>query len=276
MIKKPIVEPAALPTSGPGLAIESEYQAALASLKQKFDSDHKAVEKHFAQLYQDNTFLRREFFRKRFHNPNFKTKLTEKLAVISAARGGSAVSLSRLVLELIDRSNQVSTHTNEHDGFYRYWRHFPTDHAIDPVRWGVIKLETDERLGTIIKHWSFDFMKRELALAHKQAEIQWEQYTQPEDQGHAFFVRKRMFAMSFRDLNIRSIICSEPGGLQKKTSQIINGVMLTTRSTSGSIFSGGFVMVHQEHHLARSPLTLSDFEFFVKMQAEDQRKILFE
>jgi hypothetical protein len=263
-------------TQSAGAALDREYQDALKSLKARFEGKHKAVETFFEELYGSDSFLRREFFRKRFREPTVVTTVTEKLAIVSAARRISSVSIPNLILPLIDKSSPEQTHTTDHDGFYRYWRHYPSDNCTNPVRWGVIKLETDESQGTTVKHWSFDYMTRELGLDHQHATVDWTKFAQPEDQGYAFFVRKRMFALSFRDLNVRSLISGEPGGTRYRTKEIVNGIMLTSRSTSGALFSAGFVMVHQDHEWANKPLPLRTFELHVKMKVEDAKKMLFE
>lgn len=252
-------------------ALDDEYRAVLKEIKSEFKGERDA-ERFFEDKYQDKTFLRRQFFRERFLDPSTTTATKEKVALIAAWRGANTIS--SLVMKMLTGQLGPFTYQTHYDGFYRYWRHYPTHSEVNPVRWGVIRLQTDQHNGTIIKHWSADYViKNELKDNYP---IDWQKFRQPSDQGHAFFVHGRMYALSFRRGNIRSIILNFPEEAENVKSETLNGLMLTSRKVGGAIFAAGLLVVHCDNSLARSALSLKTFTDWIRIIVSADKTMLHE
>lgn len=250
--------------------LEKQYQAALNEIRVRFNGNGRAAEAYFEKLFKSSTFLRREFFQSRFKNSTCKTTATAKLAVIAAVGKLPQHSLASQVLKRITRTDDELPLTDKCDGFYRYWRYYPTQQQdLDPVRWGVIELRTNQNTGTTFNHWSYDEIGRRELLNDPP---NWCEFKDPEDSGFGFFsTRRRMFLMAFRVDNIRLGIASL---IENLKTDVANGVVLTTRKGSGAVFAAGFVMAHESTDITRKPMRKKEFLTYIKMERKNDLFIL--
>jgi hypothetical protein len=213
----------------------------------------------------------KEFFRNLFKTGEAPFK--SKLALIAAQRLPSEKSLAEVIFRNITpKKNQSIPLTNEYDGYYRYWRYTPKESKADPLPWGIIKLETFANEFTAFSHWSFDEIEQRGLSRRGNPPENLEEFKDPEDSGFAFYTRSKLFALAFREGNIRLTIANIPAG--EKQSKKCTGLVLTTSVRESIIFSAGFVMVHNEHPLFKRQMSHSTFKKEVKFICNAENSII--
>jgi hypothetical protein len=273
MVKSQELKPSPELCKAAQLSLQKEYGRALESLRTEFGASGKAAEAYFASLYGDESFLRHTFLQSRFNDPKASTDVKDMVALIGARKMLPSHSLSNQILDFIFDDRGSRGFTNEFDGFYRYWRHYPTEKTLTPVRWGVINLKTGPADGTRFKHWSHDWIVSK-SLRKGDQPAPWSRFSEPEDEGYSFFTATRIFLLGFRTNNIRSAIGSSPGRGDRKKSTVVNGIVLTTRKGSGGVFSAGFAMVHEDHPMAQKSLTQDKFQSLTKLYVDESKTMI--
>jgi hypothetical protein len=259
--------------------LNERYFAALEKLKAEFKGG-KAIEEHFEGVYKETTFLRSTFFNERFKEPNMKTGITEKFAVVAAA--GLIDNVPRHVLRIVSKKPDLPL-DKQHDGFYRYWRNI-NEEPTEFVRWGLIELKTVTDEGTKFRHWSYDHLHKikirygekfdgyqklkEIDSDSKLKPLQWE------DEGYAFYTSQKFFFIGFRLGNIRLSVSTPIIENDDRSKVILNGIALTTSRSNASTFASGFVMVHESNPQFHESMTHEMFKNEVAKEVETDKFLI--
>lgn len=259
--------------------LNERYFAALEKLKAEFKGG-KAIEEHFESVYKEKTFLRSTFFNERFKQPDTKTGVTEKFAVVAAA--GLIDNVPRHVLRIVSKKPDLPL-DKQHDGFYRYWRNI-NEKPTEFVRWGLIELKTVTDEGTRFRHWSYDYLKtikirdgEKLGDYEKLKEIDGNKELKKlewEDEGYAFYTPHRFFFIGFRLGNIRLSISTPIIENDDRSRVILNGIVLTTSRRNGNTFASGFVMVHESNPQFHESMTYEMFKDEVTKEVDPEKFLI--
>lgn len=249
--------------------IDQAFSTVVAQIGKKVNRHARTAAADFKSKFGATVFGR-TFFRRIFNAPE-SIKLKEKLALIAAHRMPSEQSISEMIFRRIVQDDQSIPLTPRYDGFYRYWRHFPNEPTGNALRWGIIKIETIENMYTSFSHWSFDEIKaRKFDRGGNPGGL--DVFVDPEDTGYVFYSHSKLFALGFREGNIRLTIADAPSG-NLKTAKF-TGIVLTTKKQGSNIFSAGFVMVHSDHVQFRRRMTQQAFLDEVSVAAKAEHRII--
>jgi hypothetical protein len=226
--------------------VDRTFSLALEQIRDRAHNSGRAAAKEINSKFDENVFGR-TFFQDRFKTPDIRTTIKQKLALIAAHRIPSEQSIAEIIFRRIVKDDQSLSLTKKYDGFYRYWRHYPHEHRSRFLRWGIIRLETIQNLYTVFSHWSHDEILRRRYNKEWSA-TSLDRFQDPEDTGFAFYSQAKLFALGFREGNIRLTIADVPAGRQEDA--IYTGIVLTTKKHGGSnIFAAGFIMVHVSNNI---------------------------
>jgi hypothetical protein len=253
----------------PEMSIDRDFSEVVRELDDRFKGSGRQAELFFEKQFGTKKFFRREFFQQLFNARSAKeglgTKIDfkHKLALIAAYRRPSKQNSATALAKLISGDGPHPAASDETfkglDGFYRYWRYYPTVTHPDReegARWGVIKLDTVDECYMNFSHWSHDEIQRR-PLQGSGVPFPWDSFTNPNDTGFAFHVPARVFCLGFRSQNIRMVVINVPDVSLDKA--LFNGIMVTTRQRSRTVFAAGFVMVHQTNSLAMKDMKYEEF-----------------
>jgi hypothetical protein len=255
-------------------SIQETYSKVVLELRDRFDRSGRHAEEYFEKLLGSKRFFRREFLQEIFNDPTKSVDTKAQLALIAAHRLPTEQNIASAISNYIFDPDDTTSNATGFDGFYRYWRSYPTvtqPQDADCVRSGVIKLDVIDAHCAKFSHWSHDEIQRR-PLHQKGAPMPWEKFTDPEDVGFSFFTSARIFSLGFRRQNIRMVVTNVPGDPLNKA--LFNGIVLTTRKRSRNVFAAGFVMAHQTNNICSRDMHYDEFRQEIGLSVNAQTLIV--
>jgi hypothetical protein len=251
--------------------VDRTFNSVIAQIRTQAHGSGRAASREISSKF-DETIFGRQFFQDRFNDPDAATRTQHKLALIAAHRIPSEQSIAEYIFRRIVTDDQSVALTKKYDGFYRYWRHYPNEHPSRFLRWGIIRLETVDNLYTAFSHWSHDEIIRR-GYNKKWRLTSLDGFRDPEDTGYAFYSQAKLFALGFREGNIRLTIVDVPAERQEEATY--TGIVLTTKKHGGSnIFAAGFIMVHASNKSFWKEMTQKAFEKGDTFETSKERVII--